>query len=182
MNKGLIITLSIVGVILLGALGVWSIFYSANKKEIRLRNLAEAEIQKVEVIHDQMWKTISQEAQVTSEYKAGFDSIYTHIMEGRYSGGSKDGSLMKWIQESNPNFTPDLYKKLMMDIEALREKFAQQQVKVEDVIREHKNTVQDPFYSIFIHNTDPIEYEVISSKNTKNVIETREDNEVELNF
>ena len=174
MNKGLIITLSIVGVILLGALGVWCIFYSANKKEIRLRNLAEAEIQKVEVIHDQMWKTISQEAQVTS--------IYTHIMEGRYSGGSKDGSLMKWIQESNPNFTPDLYKKLMIDIEALREKFAQQQVKVEDVIREHKNTVQDPFYSIFIHNTDPIKYEVISSKNTKNVIETREDNEVELNF
>ena len=50
MNKGLIITLSIVGVILLGALGVWGIFYSANKKEIHLRNLAEAEIQKVEVI------------------------------------------------------------------------------------------------------------------------------------
>ena len=103
-------------------------------------------------------------------------------MEGRYSGGSKDGSLMKWIQESNPNFTPDLYKKLMIDIEALREKFAQQQIKVEDVIREHNNTIQDPFYSMFIKDTTPIEYKVISSKNTKNVIETREDNEVDLSF
>ena len=171
-----------IAIILLGflVLGIWSIYYSANKKELKLRNLAEAEIQKVEVIHDQMWKTISQEAKVTSEYKAGFDSIYTHIMEGRYSGGSKDGSLMKWIKESNPNFTPDLYKKLMIDIEALREKFSQQQIKVEDVIREHKNTIQDPFYSIFIKNTNPIEYEVISSKNTKNVIKTREDNDIEI--
>lgn len=182
MNKNLIITLSIIGVLLLGALSFWGMFYTSNKKELRLRNLANAEIQKVEVIHDQMWKTISQEAQVTSEYKTSFDSIYTNIMEGRYSGGSKDGSLMKWIQESNPNFTPDLYKKLMIDIEALREKFAQQQIKVEDVIREHNNTIQDPFYSIFIKNTTPIEYKVISSKNTKNVIETREDNEVDLSF
>lgn len=171
-----------IAIILLGflVLSIWSIYYSANKKELRLRNLAEAEIQKVEVIHDQMWKTISQEAKVTSEYKTGFDSIYTHIMEGRYSGGSKDGSLMKWIKESNPNFTPDLYKKLMIDIEALREKFSQQQIRVEDVIREHKNTIQDPLYSIFIKNTNPIEYEVISSKNTKNVIETREDNDIEI--
>lgn len=182
MNRNLIITLSVIGVLLLGALSIWGMFYTSNKKELQLRNLANAEIQKVEVIHDQMWKTISQEAQVTSEYKASFDSIYTHIMEGRYSGGSKDGSLMKWIQESNPNFTPDLYKKLMIDIEALREKFSQQQIKVEDVIREHNNTIQDPFYSIFIKNTTPIEYKVISSKNTKNVIETREDNEVDLSF
>ena len=68
----------------------------------------------------------------------------------------------------------------MIDIEALREKFSQQQIRVEDVIREHKNTIQDPFYSIFIKNTNPIEYEVISSKNTKNVIETREDNDIEI--
>ena len=84
MNKNLIITLSIIGVLLLGALSFWGMFYTSNKKELRLRNLANAEIQKVEVIHDQMWKTISQEAQVTSEYKTSFDSIYTHIMEGRY--------------------------------------------------------------------------------------------------
>ncbi len=175
--------LVIIGVVLLGfTLGIWGMYYTSNKRELQLRNLANAEIQKVEVIHDQMWKTISQEAQVTSEYKTSFDTIYTHIMEGRYSGGSNDGSLMKWIKESNPEFTPDLYKKLMIDIEALREKFAQQQIKVEDVIREHNNTIQDPFYSIFIKNTTPIEYTVISSGKTKDVIETREDNEVDITF
>ena len=154
----------------------------ATRREVRLRNLALAEIQKVEVIHDQMWKTISQEAQVTSEYKNSFDTIYTHIMEGRYSGGSSDGSLMKWIKESNPEFTPDLYKKLMIDIEALREKFSSQQIRVEDVIREHNNLIRDPIFSMFIKNTEPIEYVVISSSNTKKVIETREDDEVEIRF
>lgn len=182
MKKSLIITLSVIGILVLCALSIWGVFYTANTKELKLRNLANAEIQKVEVIHDQMWKTISQEAKVTSEYKTSFDSIYIHIMEGRYSGDSKDGSLMKWIKESNPNFTSDLYKKLMIDIEALREKFAEQQIKVEDVIREHNNTIQDPFYSIFIKNTTPIRYTVISSKKTKKVIETREDNEVDINF
>ena len=87
---------------------------------------------------------------------------------------------MKWVQESNPDFTPDLYKKLMVDIEVLRGKFAKQQIRVEDIIREHNNLIQDPIKSIFLKNTEPIDYIVISSAITKKVIETREDNEIDL--
>ena len=175
------IIISVVAVLGVIAIG-FGFYFNANRKEIKLRNLAKAEIEKVEIIHDQTWKTISQEAQVTSEYKNSFDSIYIHIMEGRYSGGSQDGSLMKWIHESNPQFSQELYAKLMTDIEVLREKFAQAQIKVEDVIREHKNIIEDPWYSMFIKNTEPIEYVVISSTTSKKVIETREDNEVDLKF
>lgn len=176
MKKEIALCLAIIGLVVCL---IFAAYYSINLKEIRLRNLAEAEIQKVEIVHDQMWKTISQEAQITSEYRKGFDSIYTHIMDGRYK---EEGTLMKWIQESNPNFSPDLYKKLMIDVEALREKFSQTQIKVEDVRREHNNVIQNPFYALFLKNTEPIEYEVISSGTTKKVIETREDNEVDIKF
>ena len=162
---------------ILSGIGFW---YSVNKEEIKLRNLAKAEIEKVEIIHDEVFKVISQGAQVTTEYREGFEEIYTKIMEGRYSGGSQDGSLMKWIQENNPEFTPDLYKKLMVDIEVLRGKFAKQQIRVEDIIREHNNLIQDPLKSMLLKNTAPIEYIVISSAVTKKVIETREDNEIDL--
>lgn len=170
----------IIGIILLIIMSGFSFWYSTNQKEIKLRNLAQAEIEKVEIIHDEVFKVISQGAQVTREYRDGFEEIYVKIMEGRYSGGSADGSLMKWIQENNPEFTPDLYKKLMIDIEVLRNKFANQQIKVKDLIREHNNLIQDPMKSIVLKNTEPIEYIVISSAVTKKVIETREDNEINL--
>lgn len=179
-QKTAIILSVIVGLFLTTVITIFSCWYSYNQDEIRLRNLAKAEIEKVEIIHDQVWKTISQQAQVTVEYKDGFNEIYKNIMAGRYSGGSKDGSLMKWIHESNPEFTPELYKKLMIDIEVLREKFSQQQIRVTDIIREHNNLIQDPIKSMFLKNLTAIEYEPISSAKTKNVIVTREDNDVKL--
>ena len=68
----------------------------------------------------------------------------------------------------------------MVNIEVLRGKFAKQQIRVEDIIREHNNLIQDPFKSIVLKNIEPIEYVVISSAVTKKVIETREDNEIDL--
>ena len=55
-----------------------------------------------------MRKVLKQKAQVTDEYKSAFESIYPKLIEGRYSKG--DGSLMKWIKESNPNFDVSLYQ------------------------------------------------------------------------
>ena len=178
MKKSLLVTIISISIFIIFGLSIWGIYYSSNKKEISKRNLALAEIEKVEIIHDQVIKTIAQSAQVTEKYVDSFKNIYIGIMEGRYDN---DGDqLMKWIQESNPNFNDAAFNSLMDDIKVIRNKFAEQQIKVEDVIREHKTLCQDPFYSIFIKNTVPIEYEVISSAKTKMVIETREDNDIDI--
>lgn len=178
MSKKLIITIVLVAVLTVIGLSWWGTYYSANSREISKRNLAEAEIEKVEIIHDQVFKTISQNAQVTMKYTESFEKIFIGIMEGRYDNGG--GEMMKWIQESNPNFNDAMFRDLMDDIKVLREKFADQQIKVEDVIREHKTLCEDPWWSMFIKNKTPIEYEVISSAVTKKVIETREDNDIDL--
>ena len=178
MSKKLIITIVLVAVLAVIGLSWWGTYYSANSREISKRNLAEAEIEKVEIIHDQVFKTISQNAQVTMKYTESFEKIFIGIMEGRYDNGG--GEMMKWIQENNPNFNDSMFRDLMDDIKVLREKFADQQIKVEDVIREHKTLCEDPWWSMFIKNKTPIEYEVISSAVTKKVIETREDNDIDL--
>lgn len=157
---------------------VISMYFSYNNKEISLHNQYDAQVKVVEGVHDKMWKVISQKAQVSQEYAESFDSIYTHIISGRYDKG--DGTLMKWIKESNPQFDSSLYKELSQSIEVLRSEFLTSQKSAIDIAREH-NTLCEQFPGCwFIRNNTKIDYVVISSANTKTVMETRMDDEVEL--
>lgn len=174
-----IILITTIVIVVFGVL-IGSYWYSSVQAEIRLRNLANAEIQKVEIIHDEVFKVISQNVQVTDKFKKDFEEIYTKIMEGRYSGNSRDESLMLWMKENNPQYSTELYLKLMIDIEVLRNKFSVQQIKIQDIIREHNNLIQDPIKSFFIKNIEPIEYIVISNTVTKDVVEKRIDDNINL--
>lgn len=153
-------------------------YFSYNNEEVKLRNRAEGQREKIEAVHDQMWKTISQKAQVSTEHKNSFDSIYTHIIEGRYSQG--DGSLMKWITESNPQFDSSLYKDVMDAVEVHRTQFKYEQTLMIDIIREHKTLCNTYPGCWFIKNKSEIEYTVISSDKTKDVVKTGVDNDVKL--
>ena len=48
-----------------------------------------------------VWKIMAQQAQIPGKYKEDFKDIYVPLMEARYSTG---GSMMKWVQERNPQF------------------------------------------------------------------------------
>ena len=110
-----IILASVLAIVVLAAGSVIGCYFHYNNQEISLRQQSEAQRGKIEGVHDKMWKVLQQKAQVTDEYKSAFESIYPKLIEGRYSKG--DGSLMKWIKESNPNFDVSLYKDLMQSIE-----------------------------------------------------------------
>ena len=153
-------------------------YFSYNNKEIALRAKAEAQVGKIEGVHDKMWKVLQQKAQVSNEYKDAFSEIYPALIEGRYSQG--DGSLMKWITEANPNFDTSLYKDLMQSIEIQRTEFQKVQEKMLDVIREHNVLLTTVPSKWFISNTETIEYTVISSTRSKAVMETGLDDDVSL--
>lgn len=155
-----------------------AVYFSYNNREIALRQQAEAQRGKIEGVHDKMWKVLQQKAQVTDEYKSAFESIYPKLIEGRYSKG--DGSLMKWIKESNPNFDVSLYKDLMQSIEIQRSEFQTSQERMLDIIREHETLVKTYPAKWFISDTKPIEYKVISSSKTKMIMQLGEDNDVDL--
>ena len=166
-------------VLLFGTVAVvGGMYVNYNNREVSLRNLAEAQRGNIENVYDKMWKILQQKAQVTDEYKVAFREIYPQLIEGRYSQG--DGSLMKWIQESNPNFDTSLYKDLMNSIEVERNYFSSEQKKMLDIIRQH-NTLRHTIPSGWFVGARPqIEYAVISSFKAKAVMETGEDNDVDL--
>ena len=155
-----------------------SMYLSYNNQEISLRKQAKAQRGKVEGVFDTMWKTISQQAQVSNEYKDAFKEIYPDLIAGRYSQG--DGSLMKWIQEANPEFDTSLYKHLMQTIEVQRIQFQKSQERMLDLIREHETLCETYPSKWFISNKTPIEYTVISSTKSKMTMETGIDDDVEL--
>lgn len=164
-------------VLTFGIIGV-SMYFSYNNEEVALRQQAEAKRGKIEGTFDTMWKIISQQAQVSNEYKDAFKEIYPELIAGRYSQG--DGSLMKWIKEANPEFDTSLYKTLMQTIEVQRLQFLKTQERMLDIIREHETLCQTYPSKWFINNKTPIEYTVISSTKSKMTIETGIDDDVDL--
>jgi hypothetical protein len=130
--KALILTGLIIG--FLGLITALT-YVSSSNSEISLKNHIEAQQKVCEAFYDKLWKIISQKAQVADQYKNAFKEIYPALIEGRY-GNEKGGTLMKWIQESNPTFDVSLYKDLMSSIEAERTGFFMEQKKLIDLDRE----------------------------------------------
>lgn len=174
-NMGIIIGVVIAVLFILVLTGM---YFTYNNQEVSLRKEAEAQEKKIEAVYDKMWKVISQKAQVSSEYKDSFRDIYKDIIAGRYSNDS--GTMMKWITEANPEFDASIYKDLMSTIEVLRTEFQHNQERMLDIIREHETLTHTYPGKWFISNKSPIEYEVISSTQSKEVMQTRMDDNVDL--
>ena len=151
-------------------------YFSYSNKEISLRNQSDAQIGKIEGVYDKMWKVIQQKTQVTTEYKEAFKEIYPELIAGRYS----EGELVKWVQEDNPEFDASLYKDLMQSIEILRTEFQIAQEKELDIIREHKNLRQKFPGSLFIGGRKDIEYNIISSTRSKEIMSTGLEDDITL--
>lgn len=172
---------TIIGIlVLLGILGLsvvmMNISYENSSK--RLKNQAEAQRGKIEAVYSNMWSILQEQAGVASEYKDAFKEIYPKLIEGRYSKG--DGTLMKWIQESNPAFDASLYKKVMQSIEIQRTAFLTEQERMLDIIREHSNLVTTFPGSFFIDDQTLISYKVISTARAKQAMQTGLDEEMDL--
>lgn len=173
MTPSLIIIVAAVAILLI----LLIMFFTYNNKEIYLRKEADAQRKKIESTHDKMWKVIKQKAEVSDKYRETFERVYPEIIAGRYSDGS---SAMKWIQEANPNFDTSLYNDLMQAIEIQRTHLHNAQTRMLDVIRERASLIESYPSRWFITNKSEIEYEVISSTKTHNVVETRVDDDMDV--
>ena len=176
-KKIVAIVTSIVGVLTIIIL--FSMNISIENKEIDLRALTEAQNKRCEAYFDKMWKILKQKAGVTDQYKNAFKDIYPKLIEGRYSQG--DGSLMKWVQESNPTFDASMYKDLMKSIEIERTGFFNEQSVLIDMQREHKTyLLKAPNRWFLADNLKPVEIKVITSSKTDEVYRTGKEDDVEL--
>jgi hypothetical protein len=179
MKTGTIITLGVVGVLVIG-FAIWAIGLSNtyNKKFVT----GKAFQQNAEVVFDNTWKKIQQQAGVADQYKTGFKEIYVEMMNARYAGDSASGkeTLMKWITESNPTFDIGLYKTLMNTIEGSRNEFTMEQKKLIDIDRELKSMKVTFPNSIILGGKADLEIKLVTSAKTEEAYKTGQENDVDL--
>lgn len=190
MKKAWILTISIAVALVATLLLTFFLMRASYRNEnVDMKKRIVAQQQSNEANYDKMFKVITQIAEVADEKmnksKEAFKEIYPQLMEGRYSN-QKDGSLMKWVVESNPQFdlstAGSLYDKLADAIEANRQEFFIEQEKLIQYNNEQRAFVSNEKWpnNWFLNSNDTIHINIITSAKTKEVFKTGEDNDIEL--
>lgn len=176
MKKSLIV----IGIILaLGIACYVGMWFSYTRKDVQLKNKAQAQQKVCEAHFDKMWKIIKQHAQVTDHYKESFKELYPALMAGRY-GNERGGALFSWVQENNPTLDSKVWTKMMNAIEAERTSFFRDQEQLLDIKREHDNLRLQPPSKWFVGDSTEIKVVVITSAKTEAVYAAGKEDDIEL--
>lgn len=152
---------------------------SVSNTEISLRKRILAQQENLEVVFDNTWKTINQVAQVPSQYKEDFRSVYSDIMGARYAN-ERGGALFSWIREHNPQFDPSLYTKVQTVIEAERANFTREQKKLVDLHREHSTYISVFPNSLIVGRRGEVQIQTVTSQKTEETFRSGQENDMKV--
>lgn len=180
MSKGTMIGLASVAVVFLFGIVISIMWVGASNSEIGLRNRIEAKQRDNGSEFDNMWKKISQSAQVTDAAKNALQEIFTEHAKARNTGGG--GGLAKWVQESVPNIQPDSipFRNLMNIITSSRDRWTMRQKELLDLSRAHNDILAKFPSSLFVGSRGKIEVQIVTSGRTKEAFATGEDENLDL--
>lgn len=176
MNTGKILTLLFgVSIVIIAVIGI-TMHFTYENKYVTLTNLYSAQVEVDKAIFDETWKVIQTQAEVSDQYATKFKENYQAIMSSRNYGGE----LMKWVTESNPNFSPELYSKLMNTIESLRARFTTNQQHLIAIHKEIKDLTMLWPSSMFVGGKTVPDLVVITSEKTDTIFRSGQENDVKL--
>lgn len=170
----IIAVIVVIAIAVVAGIGVGE-YISLSNRNARITNLFDAKQKEVKTVHTEMWQTVKEVGGVTDAYANKFDSVYSHIMDKRYQ--NKDGSLMKFIKEANPNFDPSLYANLAHVIEAKRIKFNEAQAALLDIDRAHNDLITTFPGTLFLANAKKFDVEIVTSTRTEKAFTSGKDDE-----
>ena len=179
--KGSHIALVVIAVIAIIGIGLGIYTVSVLNGEVRLKNAIVAKQKDNTSEFDNMWKKISQSAQVTDAQKGALLEIFTGYAESR-SAGKEGGSLANWIHEAVPNVDTSTFNNLQNLIASSRDSWTMRQKELVDLNREHDNTI-DVFPSSMICSVfgrEKIEITIVTSGRTEKTFETGKDDDVDV--
>lgn len=172
------------GISVLGIGGITYVKYSNQEQTLRVNATNQETVNMT--VKDKTWKTISQMAQVSQDYRETFEKVYPDIMNARYGGheAGKPSPLLNFIKEANPTFDTKLYEKLMDAITVNQAEFQMVQTKLISIKEQHdllRTTIPSKwFLSNFFRDCPELKVTIVTSKNTKDMFKTGEDNDVKL--
>lgn len=125
-----------------------------NRKEIALREEAEAHRKILEGTYDRIWTTIKLRSNITEGYRRSFNRIYPELLDQSLN----NEEFINWILDCDPDFDPDEYMPLLESIAADREKFVNHQRCILSIIKEHRQLVSGKPAKWVIKDTSAINY------------------------
>jgi hypothetical protein len=151
----------------------------ALNKEASLRASIEAHEKRREASFDTMKKIIVSKTQLPAAAREDLLKLLPEVVAGRAGG-----SVFKSVQENYPQFTLSLYEDLSRSIEAERHLFFREQSELLDVQREHNSLLNSVFGGTVcrLAGRRPVEIQVISSTEAKEVVRTGVDDTTKLDL
>jgi hypothetical protein len=182
MTKGLIITLTILGVFgFFGAsfvLGYFSFTSTANQYE----NGIEAQYSENQNTYDNGWKKVVEAAQITELQAAQLKGLYVDVLKGL-----KDSNAMLLaLGQFNPNMDQGTHKKVQQLIEAFRNDFRERQSELIARKNEYKNYLTVNWSGRFFNmiagypKIDLKKFDIVTSNRTEDAFKTKRDEPLNL--
>jgi hypothetical protein len=193
--------LMFIGISLFTILGIGGCVVSIINREVDLRKSIQAKSISNEATLDTMWKTIKQKAKISdkavSEIK-DMNQVYTELVEGRAGG-----SLMKMVTENYPDLgqaeVAKFYMEVMASVESERKVFKRDQQALVDLVRERDAMIHKIPASFILGmfgditgfyrrghtecpegHPDNYTYMFVTARDTKVMVETGEENDIDL--
>lgn len=182
-NKGLIITLSIIGVILAMVIGGVTYVFSCRSTVVELENRIEAQYVANKSNYDSMIKSAMEMVQVSEIQADQFKEVYTDMITGRYDAQEGADKVVSLIKEDNPKLGTEVYTQLQREMSANRKTFDNNQKKISDIVREYNTYVEKKFIvvgGILGKTTKSVDEFVVTSQRTENTFDTGMDEAIDL--
>jgi hypothetical protein len=166
-----------IGVILSLILGGY--FVSVMNRETGLRNQITAKQKDNTSEYDNLWKKLSQSAQVTDAQREALRDIIVGYADARNSGS---GSLATSVREAVPNVDSSTFNNLLNIVTSSRDAWTMRQKELIDMKREHDNIIDMVPSNIVcaILGRDKIEIKIVTSTRTEESFKTGKDDDVDL--
>jgi hypothetical protein len=176
--KAFYATLGVLIVIVIIAVFVGVYIVSTLNREVRLQNAITAKQVDNRSEMDNMWKKVTQAAQVTDAQKNALMDIFKGYAESR-SAGKQGGSLANWIHEAVPNVDTSTFNNLQNLIVASRDRWTMQQKELIDLNREHDNilTVIPSSIVCSMFGRAKIDITVVTSTRTEKAFQAGKDDD-----
>jgi hypothetical protein len=132
--------------------------------------------------YDNMWKQISQVAQVSEQDRASLGKIFNDYAQARSGTGGDNQAVMKWIKEAIPNVDNTTMVNLQNIITSTRNGFTRNQTELIDKVREH-NTPFDLFPSgmvLSMFSRKKIDAKLVTSSRTEKAFDTGTDDDTSV--
>jgi hypothetical protein len=131
--------------------------------------------------YDNMWKKFREVASVPAQYVDAMKALWERTMTARYGeGGNK--ALFSFIQEQNPNLSPEVYTQIQRTVEAGRNRFEADQQQLLDKKRQYEvvlNGTRSLFYNVWFGfpRVDLAKYDIVTSTKTEAVFDSKRDDD-----